>query len=168
MREIVQKENGILRKVAKDVPIADITKAKIQNELADMREALNSQHDGVALAAPQIAISRRMFVVNPHVFTLVKVEGPQETTFINPKIIFMSKDRKGMEEGCLSVRPLYGKVKRASRVTVEAHNDRGEKFTMEGTGLLAQIFQHEIDHLDGILFIDKAKNVRELNTETNK
>ena len=71
MRVIVQKENGILRKIAKDVPIADITKAKIQNELADMREALNSQHDGVALAAPQIAISRRMFVVNPHVFTLV-------------------------------------------------------------------------------------------------
>ena len=168
MRVIVQKENGILRKIAKDVPIADITKAKIQNELADMREALNSQHDGVALAAPQIAISRRMFVVNPHVFTLVKVEGPQETTFINPKIVFMSKDRKGMEEGCLSVRPLYGKVKRASRVTVEAYNDRGEKFTMEGTGLLAQIFQHEIDHLDGILFIDKAKNVRELNSETNK
>ncbi len=168
MREIVQKENGILRKIAKDVPIADITKAKIQNELADMREALNSQSDGVALAAPQIAISRRMFVVNPHVFTLVKVEGPQETTFINPKIVFMSKDRKGMEEGCLSVRPLYGKVKRASRVTVEAYNDRGEKFTMEGTGLLAQIFQHEIDHLDGILFIDKAKNVRELNLETNK
>lgn len=168
MREIVQKENGILRKIAKDVPIADITKAKIQNELADMREALNSQSDGVALAAPQIAISRRMFVVNPHVFTLVKVEGPQETTFINPKIVFMSKDRKGMEEGCLSVRPLYGKVKRASRVTVEAYNDRGEKFIMEGTGLLAQIFQHEIDHLDGILFIDKAKNVRELNTEINK
>ncbi len=168
MREIVQKENGILRKIAKDVPIADITKAKIQNELADMREALNSQSDGVALAAPQIAISKRMFVVNPHVFTLVKVEGPQETTFINPKIVFMSKDRKGMEEGCLSVRPLYGKVKRASRVTVEAYNDRGEKFIMEGAGLLAQIFQHEIDHLDGILFIDKAKNVRELNTETNK
>lgn len=168
MREIVQKENGILRKVAKDVPIADITKAKIQNELADMREALNSQSDGVALAAPQIAISKRMFVVNPHVFTLVKVEGPQETAFINPKIIFISKDRKGMEEGCLSVRPLYGKVKRASRATVEAYNDRGEKFTMEGTGLLAQIFQHEIDHLDGILFIDKAKNVRELNTEINK
>lgn len=168
MREIIQKENKILRQKAKAVPLADITRSKIQKELADMREALSSQYDGVALAAPQIAISRRMFVVSPHVFTLMKMESPQETTFINPEIVFMSKDRKGMEEGCLSVRPLYGKVKRASRVTVEAYNEHGEKFKMEGTGLLAQIFQHEIDHLDGILFIDKAKNVRELKPETNK
>ncbi len=168
MKEIIQQDNKILRQIAKEVPINAITSSKVQKEIGEMREALDSQSDGVALAAPQIAISKRMFVVNPHVFTFVKVEGPQETTFINPKIIFMSKDRKGMEEGCLSVRPLYGKVKRASRVTVEAYNDRGEKFTMEGTGLLAQIFQHEIDHLDGILFIDKAKNVRELNIETNK
>ena len=67
-----------------------------------------------------------------------------------------------MEEGCLSVRPLFGKVRRATRATVEAYNERGEKFTMEGTGLLAHVFQHEIDHLEGVLFIDKAKNLREI------
>ncbi len=168
MREIIQQDNKILRQIAKEVPLKDITGAKLQKELAEMREALESQHDGVAIAAPQIAISKRIFLVSPNVFNVVKIDGPQETVFINPKIIFMSKDRKGMEEGCLSVRPLYGKVKRASRATVEAYNERGDKFTMEGTGLLAQIFQHETDHLDGILFIDKAKNVRELPLEKNK
>jgi peptide deformylase len=67
-----------------------------------------------------------------------------------------------MEEGCLSVRPLFGKVRRATRATIEAYNEHGEKFTMEGSGLLAHVFQHETDHLEGVLFIDKAKNLREV------
>jgi len=67
-----------------------------------------------------------------------------------------------MNEGCLSVRPLYGKVRRATRATVEAYNEKGKKFKMEGTGLLAHIFQHETDHLEGILFTDKAKDLREI------
>jgi peptide deformylase len=70
-----------------------------------------------------------------------------------------------MTEGCLSVRPLYGKVRRATRATIEAYNENGKKFTKEGVGLLAHIFQHETDHLNGILFIDKAKNLQEIFTE---
>ena len=82
--------------------------------------------------------------------------------FINPIIKKISKDRKLMVEGCLSVRPMYGKVRRATRVTIEAYNEHGHKFVKEGTGLLAHIFQHETDHLDGVLFIDKAKDLEEI------
>ena len=70
-----------------------------------------------------------------------------------------------MSEGCLSVRPLYGKVRRATRASVEAYDKNGKKFKMDGTGLLAHIFQHENDHLDGILFIDKAKDIHESTPE---
>ena len=91
----------------------------------------------------------------------------EDKVFINPTITFKSKDKKKMEEGCLSVRWLYGTVKRSSRVTIEAQNELGEKFIETGTGLMAQIFQHETDHLNGILFIDTAENIREMLPEKN-
>ena len=69
-----------------------------------------------------------------------------------------------MMEGCLSVRPIYGKVRRATRAIVEAYDEHGKKFTKEGSGLLAHIFQHEMDHLEGVLFIDKAKELQEILT----
>lgn len=159
---IIQQDNKILRQIAAEVPVADIARPKIQGIVADMKAALATQHDGVAIAAPQIAVSLRIFVLNPQVYQTLKTEGPQPLVFINPRIVKMSRDRKAMSEGCLSVRPWYGKVRRASKATVEAYNEAGEKFTFDGNGLLAQIFQHEIDHLDGVLFIDKAKDLREL------
>ena len=67
-----------------------------------------------------------------------------------------------MEEGCLSVRYLYGKVSRANKVTIEAFDESAKKFTRGASGILAQIFQHETDHLDGVLFIDKAKDLTEV------
>lgn len=162
MKKIIQQDNKILRAIADEVPIKEISGNKIQEILRDMSEALASQHDGVAIAAPQIAVSLRIFLVNPQVYDTMKTDGPRPLVFINPRILKMSRDRKAMSEGCLSVRPWYGKVKRASKATVEAWDERGEKFTIDGVGLLAQIFQHEIDHLNGVLFIDKAKDLREL------
>ncbi len=162
MKKIIQQDNKILRAIADEVSIKEISGNKIQEILRDMSEALASQHDGVAIAAPQIAVSLRIFLVNPQVYDTMKTDGPRPLVFINPRILKMSRDRKAMSEGCLSVRPWYGKVKRASKATVEAWDERGEKFTIDGVGLLAQIFQHEIDHLNGVLFIDKAKDLREL------
>jgi peptide deformylase len=175
MIEIVQSENPVLRKIAPDVPIANIIKPKIQKVLKEMSQALHSQDDGVAIAAPQIGVSLRIFVVSGRIFDedfirgKGSTEGPlykkirqNDLVFINPIIKKISKDRKLLDEGCLSVRPLYGKVRRATKVTIEAYDQNGKKFIKEGTGLLAHIFQHESDHLDGILFIDKAKNLREV------
>jgi peptide deformylase len=92
--------------------------------------------------------------------------GPATSlVFINPEILKLSKEKKEMEEGCLSVRWLYGKVKRSTRVSLRAYNEKGEKIERGASGLLAQIFQHETDHLNGTLFIDKAEQVWEMSPE---
>ena len=175
MVEIIQNGNPILRKIAKEVPVASIPSEKIHRVIADMKKALHSQDDGVAIAAPQIAVSLRIFVVSGKVFEedfvggnklLKDISGTHpDLVCINPIFKKISKDKKSLAEGCLSVRPLYGKVRRATKATIEAYNEKGEKFTMEGSGLLAQIFQHETDHLDGILFIDKARDMHEVANE---
>lgn len=163
MTKIVQKdtkEGKVLRDIAKEVSPKEIGSDKLSKILHDMRIALEGEDDGVALAAPQIAVSKRIFVVSPRVFR----NDPEnmQLVFINPEIVKKSNDKKSMEEGCLSVRPWYGKTKRASRATVKALDENGNEFTLEGSGLLAQIFQHEVDHLNGILFSDHAKDLIEL------
>jgi peptide deformylase len=162
MKKIVQQENSVLRKIAEPINVSSITKKETQKIIKDMFEALATQKDGVALAAPQIDYSKRIFVISPHILD-AEIKIP--LVYINPKIIKRSRDKKNMEEGCLSCRWWYGKVKRSTRVTVEAHDELGEEFTIEGRGLIAQIFQHEIDHLDGILFIDTAKSLKEVEPE---
>jgi len=161
--KIVQKdtsEGEVLREIAKPVDVSDIKGAEIKKVLEDMRSALYNQEDGVALAAPQIGVSLRIFVVAPKAFS--DEHEDVRLVFINPEIIKHSKDNKLMEEGCLSVRPWYGKIRRHSRATVRAMNEKGEEFEIDGSGLLAQIFQHEIDHLDGVLFSDNAINLKEI------
>lgn len=164
-KNILQKESPVLREVATGVPIETIASPKIQKVLTEMKEALASQDDGVAIAAPQIGHPLRIFIVSRKVHSMMKGEkeaSTQDLVFINPVIKKLSKEKKFVEEGCLSVRYLYGKVKRAARATVEAYDENGKKFSRGGSGLLAQIFQHEIDHLDGVLFIDKAKDIEEI------
>ena len=170
MIEIIQDGHPTLRLKAKVVPIKDIQTENIKHILKDMRKALNSQDDGVAIAAPQINSSLRIFMISGKVFSHRSShdgthELEKDITCINPVITKMSRDKKLVAEGCLSVRPFYGHVRRATRASIEAYDEDGKKFLLEGTGLLAQIFQHEIDHLDGILFIDKAKNVHESTPE---
>ncbi len=178
MITIVQSENPVLRKIAKEVTISDITKPKMKEIIKDMIIGLNSQSDGVAIAAPQIGVSLRIFIVSGRIFDEDFIRGKGSTSgdlyikarqkdliFINPILKKTSKDRKLMSEGCLSVRPVYGKVRRATRATVEAYDENGIKFTKDASGLLAHIFQHEIDHLEGILFTDKAKDLYEALTE---
>lgn len=175
MITIVQNGDPVLRGIAKEVPLSDITKPKIGKIISDMSEALIREWDGVAIAAPQIGIALRIFVISGRVFDEDYISGAKpgkenlhkkhlhpNLIFINPIIQKISKDKKLMPEGCLSVRPIYGKVRRATKVTIEAYNERGVKFVIEGTGLLAHIFQHECDHLEGILFIDKARDLHEV------
>lgn len=171
--EIVQNGHPVLREIAKAIPIKDIQSEKVQKILKDMSKALASQDDGVAIAAPQIAVALRIFTISGRVFDDEFIRGEKnlkekkhkDVVCINPIFKKVSKDKKLMAEGCLSVRPLYGKVRRATRATIEAYDAEGIKFTLDGTGLLAHIFQHEIDHLDGILFIDKAKDIHESDGE---
>ena len=167
MKEIVQKGDAVLREIAQEVPREDITNDSIQAVVKEMKEALLSQDDGVAIAAPQIGYSLRIFVVSHKVFPDRKELGTEgDMVFINPEIVNTSKKKEVMEEGCLSVRWWYGKVERSVKATVKALNEHGEPFTYGGSGLLAQIFQHEIDHLHGVLFVDKATDLREFDEKS--
>lgn len=159
MKKILQKEEKVLRQIAKEVTLANIQIPKIKKVLKEMSETLKSQGDGVAIAAPQIGYLLRIFIVSGKI---LGVENPavKDMVFINPKISRLSREKEWVPEGCLSVRPLYGKTFRSTKATVTAYDENGKKFTRGASGLLAQIFQHETDHLNGILFIDHAKDIR--------
>ena len=176
MKKILQKGEHVLQGVAKEVYIADIKKAKIKNVIKEMSRALASQDDGVALAAPQIGYSMRIFVVSGKIFDkdFGKEKPPRPSgtppsqgkrvknmVFINPEISKLSREKDWMPEGCLSVRWLYGKTFRSKKASITAYDENGKKFTRGASGLLAQIFQHETDHLNGILFTDHAKEIKE-------
>lgn len=164
MKDIVQKEHETLRQMAETVAISDIGTEKINAVIADMKAALATQDDGVAIAAPQIAVPLRIFVVSGKAFSAaqnLQKEVP-DLVCINPEIVKLSKETSLLEEGCLSVRYLYGKVKRSEKATLKAFDENGKEFKKGASGLLAQIFQHEVDHLNGILFIDKAIDLEEM------
>ncbi|PIT91073.1 peptide deformylase [Candidatus Kaiserbacteria bacterium CG10_big_fil_rev_8_21_14_0_10_49_17] len=158
-RNIVQVGDAVLREKAQDIPIESITSAEIQTLIADMQETLSDTKTGVALAAPQVGVSLRLFIVAPRAF---EESAEQKRVYINPVITKRSRSTEDMDEGCLSVDGTYGSVRRFEKVTIEAYDETGQKFTRGASGLLAQIFQHEVDHLDGTLYIDKAKTVRDV------
>ncbi len=173
MVTIVQKEDPVLRKLATAVPKSMFGTAKLRKVITDMSEALASQDDGVAIAAPQIGLSMRIFVVSGKVLEYLTAgkdgieeekTGPElpDMAFINPEIVKLSREKEEMEEGCLSVRYLYGKTVRSTKARVRAYDTDGNPFELGGSGLFAQIFQHEIDHLDGKLFIDIATDVHDM------
>ncbi|MEK7606087.1 MAG: peptide deformylase [Patescibacteria group bacterium] len=163
MVDIVQKENHTLRGKAGPVAQADFGSEKLHEIIARMSDALSGENDGVAIAAPQIGIPLRIFVISGKVLRK-KRDGSlaSDRVFINPEIVNTAQKKEWMEEGCLSVRWQYGEVERFIKATVRAHDVNGKAFTLGGGRLLSHIFQHEIDHLNGILFIDKARNVKEM------
>jgi peptide deformylase len=161
MKTIVQVPEQVLRKIAKPVAVTDIKTKKITSLIADMKKAVEQEEDAVAIAAPQLGDSLRIFVISKRVHK--KFED--HIVFINPEIIRIGKQKKVMQEGCLSVRWKYGDVKRATTASVRALNEQGHEFVVNGRGLMAQIFQHETDHLNGILFIDTAKNIEDIPPE---
>lgn len=162
MAKIVQKENRVLHEPAKEVAKELFGTEKLKKIIATMSKALAKEDDGVALAAPQINLPLRVFIVSGKIFTPEETLKPKpDLVFINPVITNLSKTKEEMEEGCLSVRWLFGQVKRSTKATISAYDETGKKFARSGSGLLAQIFQHEMDHLEGILFIEKAKGVKE-------
>lgn len=146
VREIVKIGAPVLKAKAK--PVEKINR-EIKNILDDMKETLYAA-DGVGLAAPQIGVSLRFCVID---------DGTGYEEYINPKIVEASEETEDRTEGCLSIPGFIGIVERASEVTVEYIDRRGKKKKRKAKGLLAQALQHEIDHLDGILYIERAKSL---------
>ena len=145
--KIVKLGDETLRKVCR--PVDKIT-PRILTLLDDMAETMHAAN-GCGLAAPQVGVLRRIVVV--------EVEEGQLIELINPKIIAYSGEQEDAE-GCLSVPGKCGTVKRPMHVTVRAMNRHGETFDITGSELLARAFCHELDHLDGKLYIDIAKNIQ--------
>ena len=136
----------ILRQVAEPFAMEEINdelRAFIDEMFETMIEA-----NGVGLAGPQAGISKRIFVII--------ADDEVRRVFINPQIISTSAELCDYEEGCLSIPGVYENIKRPAKVTVQAFNERGRPFTLEADGLLARIIQHENDHLDGHVFIDRG------------
>jgi peptide deformylase len=135
--------NETLRQKA--VPVEEITD-EIRSLVTEMFETMERE-EGVGLAAPQVGRSIRLFVV--------KADDGIERTFINPQIVATSQETCVYEEGCLSIPKYYEDVVRPERITVQARNEKGRRFNLEAEGFLARVIQHEYDHLEGVLFIDR-------------
>lgn len=180
MVNILQIGDPILRKVAEKVPRDKILSPEIQKIITNLKQAVSEHEDGIAIAAPQIGESVRIFLISKIIFTLdgngqplpdmtpEKLKEFDDLVFINPEITKFSKKTQWLTEGCLSVRGVYGKVKRSEKVTVQAFNEKGEPFTRGASKLLAQTIQHETDHLNGILFCDMAKDLEEIDVVDNE
>jgi peptide deformylase len=160
---IVQKDHPALRQISEEIALDKIHSPEIKDLIKKMETTLKAETDGVALAAPQIGVNKRLFIVSGKIFTSPDSDTePPIKIFINPEIKKMSKKKIQLEEGCLSVRPLYGHILRSEKISIIAYDQEGKKKSWNASGLLAQIFQHEIDHLNGILFIDQASDFYEI------
>ena len=167
IRPIIGPNNPALRRKARavDNPNTPDTQQLIEDMIATMRQA-----PGVGLAAPQVAVSQRVAVIEyaeapEDLPDDVEPPEPKLYVVVNPEIVDRSDELVEGNEGCLSLPGYAGTVKRHTAVVVKALNRKGRPIKIKATGWLARIFQHEIDHLDGVLFIDKASKVWNLTEE---
>ena len=152
LRQLRYEGDEILRKKCKKVEEVD---DHIRMILDDMLDTLHNTEDGAAIAAPQIGILKRLVVIDM---------GTGIIILVNPEII----EEKGIQEcveGCLSIPNKYGNTIRPKKVTIKALNENGEEIILTGRGEMAKCFCHEIDHLDGILFIDKVTKWLKMNNK---
>ena len=162
--EIVQTGDPVLRKVARQLSVDEIKSPAIQRLIVDMRDTMR-EAPGVGLAAPQIGESIQLAVIEDRIDYLKHVSLEQlELTqrapvdfhvIINPKLTIVGEETADFFEGCLSVAGFVAVVSRGTSVLVECLNERGNRQVLKGLGWYARILQHEIDHLNGTLYIDR-------------
>ena len=138
-------DDSVLRQKAKRVPTVD---GSIQRLIDDMIETMR-QTNGVGLAAPQVGVSLRMVVL--------QMPGEEPVAIVNPQMVKRSGERE-VTEGCLSVPGYYGEIKRSVSVTVKGWDRQGKAIRIKATGLMAQALEHELDHLNGVLYIDHIES----------
>ena len=154
-RTVLTHPNKELRVQSRSLSVEEIRSPKIQKLVDDMIETMEAEQ-GVGLAAPQVGEHIRLIICETK-------KGPE--AYFNPEIVKVSKRMTQSEEGCLSIPKVYGIVERYKSVKMKAYNRNGEPVLVKTGGLLSVIFQHEIDHLDGVLFIDRAHTVHDMSQE---
>ena len=160
VREIITPKNPVLRKKARKITHFD--DPKLQALIDDMVETLFDA-PGVGLAAPQVAVSQRVIVVYLPDDEESREEYGKDAgvlhIVVNPEIVRASRDMLDGVEACLSIPGYYGSVERHAAVTVQGHDRHGKQIRIKARDWLARVFQHEIDHLDGVLYIDRASEI---------
>lgn len=160
MAKLVPENHPALHTIAEEITQDEIENGFVEKLIKDMREALKKYSvDGfiaVAIAAPQIGVSKRLFIIEDQ---STDRDSLPNMVAINPRIVKVSKKTHVVGEGCLSIPDYYGEVKRHINVTMRALDENGKEYERGAGNLLAQIIQHENDHLDGILFTDRALKV---------
>jgi len=160
MAKLVPENHPALHAIASEITPEEFADGTVKKIIKDLRQAIKTYkidgYTAVAIAAPQIGVSKRIFIIEDQ-------SGEEDrlptVIAVNPKITKFSKKTHVVGEGCLSIPDQYGLVKRSTNVTLEATDENGEEYTRGAGGLLAQIIQHENNHLDGILFTDIAEKV---------
>ena len=144
--KIYKLGEDVIRQKCVPVDLAEIND-EMRNFFNEMFDTMD-EAQGVGLAGPQVGVSKRFFVIT--------VDDGVRRVFVNPQIVHTSSELCDYEEGCLSLPGFEEKIRRPSKVTVSALNEFGKPFTLEADGLLARCIQHENDHLDGIVYIDRG------------
>jgi len=164
IRQIVQIGNPALREIAKAVEESEIASKEIQSLVDDLIETMRNAN-GAGLAATQIAVPYRICVieVNKNPRYPYKPDIPL-TVLINPKVTFLTEDRINVYEGCLSVPNIRGRVNRCPEVRIEGFDRDGKSLNFVAKGISAGTFQHELDHLDGLVFTDRMDDASSLTT----
>lgn len=152
-----KEEEKFLRKKTIPFDFSKFSSKEIRETIKEMRKIMH-QAEGIGLSANQVGLPYRFFIA----------EVPEENGYskfyaiFNPQITKASTEKEEMEEGCLSVPNCFGNTERSYKLVLEGQDYKGKKIKIKAWGLLARVFQHEIDHLEGILFIDKAKDLYEV------
>jgi peptide deformylase len=176
------EHNPVLRERARDIPVEEIGSARIRDLIEEMKTLLAKEKYGVALAAPQVGEPVKLFIVSgkaiardarhaadeDHEDEDDDVPALPDQIYINPEIVKISQAKTEKHEGCLSIRGYWGLVPRAEKASVRAYDETGRPFTRGASGFLAHVFQHEMDHLDGILYTDKTSELYEEKDEDDE
>jgi len=167
MNQILQLGDPRLRELSEAVPEKDFGGDELRHQVHELIQTMR-EANGAGLAAPQVGLMRRICVVEVTQNPRYPYKQPIPlTVFINPEVIVLDETPIEVFEGCLSVAGWRGRVERAARVQVEARNVEGGVFRVEAEGLAAGTLQHELDHLDGRLFVDLLTNAKSLTTWEN-
>ena len=160
-----KKDEKFLRQKTREIDAHDLKALNLSALIKDMRATMR-QADGVGLSANQIGLTMKFFVAE---VPADQGKGrPKFYAVINPEILKTGSETAEMEEGCLSVPGIFGPVSRPDKITISGFDIRGKRLKLKAWGFLARVFQHEIDHLNGMLFIDKAKSLHEIERLENK
>lgn len=160
IRPICRMGNPILRKKATEVSLDYLLSESFDQLMIDLKDSMK-HYGGIGIAAPQIGVDLKVAIIE---LTGINRYGEEInlplTAFVNPKITFLTQEHQGFWEGCLSVPGLRGFVERPSKVKVDYLNLKGEEQELIAEGFLATVLQHELDHLEGVLYIDRIKDPR--------